>query len=313
MKLLFYTAVNKKYEHFIPIYCYFALRSEKKSLVEVGVQNKKRVEKENEAVLRILRNRFGNRIKLTELDFEGILPGAVRFINEPVMSNTCKYVYIGDIDILILDDKIVERHLNNMSDYDVKFSNVIRRESKMNRLSGLHFAPTEVQYPLPNMRGINYNKETSKVGADENVLYKIMKRKGYMVKREMSFRPTHGIHMRYKSPPFGKRRDHESVKMKFKEIKDDDVYCPWDGLEKKVYRKRFLDEMYKDSFREMYFDMDIKARNMINVLENACLNRFGDYAKESYDHILKNTNREKEAARSYTKRFIKKAISYIIH
>jgi len=160
--------------------------------------------------VKLLRELFGDKFRLRTVDFEGVLPGAVRFITEPVLANTCEHVYIGDIDILIFDENIEQKHLNNMSQNEAEFSNIIRGLNKTEgtncRLSGLHFAPTELQYPLPDLEDVDFSANNTVRGADEHVLYKIMDKKDVMISREMDYRPVHGIHMRTGNHPFGKSK-----------------------------------------------------------------------------------------------------------
>lgn len=245
---------------------------------------------------------FESKFKLTTVDFDGVIPGAVRFITEPVLADICDYVYIGDIDILILDEDIERQHLDNMSDNNAKFSNIIRSpestEGNKYRLSGLHFSPTDVQYPLPNLDDIDFSENNTVKGADEHVLYKIMEKKDVMVSREMDYRPVHGIHMRTNNHPFGKSKISRP-EASFERISDGSQKLSWSGLEVTSYRDSYIKELNTDEFQEIYFEVDIKIRNMLTVLENACVGRFTEFEEEAFTYIIME---------AYYERLIREAI-----
>ena len=289
MSILFYTAADEQYEKFAPLYIYFTLRSNPESHVEIGLEDSDRYVAENERQIEILRELFGERFKLTTVDFDCVLASTVRWITEPELADRCEYVYIGDIDILIFDDNIEEQHLNNMAEHDAPFSNIIREDKQTDgdnyRLSGLHFAPTETQYPIPDLDGLDYAIDNDVRGTDETIIYKIMKRKGVMVPEEMDFRPIHGIHMRTNNHPFGiKRRsrpDHS-----FEEITSGNVRTPWTGIEVEEYREEFMRCLENENFQSLFFHLDTEIKNMLMILENACMERFDQYEEEAFTYII---------------------------
>jgi len=303
MTVLFYTTANKEYEHFVPLYIYFALRSNPDSYVEIGIEDVASYKEENKSQIEVLDNLFGDQYTLTTVNFDGVLPGAVRFITEPTLVDHADYVYIGDIDILLIDDDIESQHLENMRKHDAPFSNEIRPPDKTEnlhyRLTGLHFAPTDIQYPLPNLDSVDYTTDTNIRGADEHALYTIMSLKGKMISRNMSFRPEHGIHMRTDAHPFGTKHSGKP-KYSYEEISEGNQSYAWNGLEVSYYREQILQEFNNNDFQKLFFTLDIEAKNLLVTLENACRDRFDEFEQEAQTYIM---------AKSRQKRLIDKALS----
>lgn len=298
MSLLFYTAANKEYQFFTPIYIYSALKHNPEAYVEVGLADSEKYKNDNPELINILRKEYGDRFKLTSVDFKNRLPGAVRFITEPKLSEECDYVYIGDIDILILDENIENIHLAHMNENNLPFSNRIRpehaAEGKNHRLSGLHFAPVDLQYPLPNLDDINYSSDNNISGADENVLYRIMDKKQKNIPKCINFRPEHGIHMRKGSHPFGSRRDKKAIKFSFEKIIGGEQQWAWTGIEQSEYRRQFLSILEDDLFRQMYPHLNIKMKNIILILENVCRDRYSKFEEEAYQYIISESGFERK-------------------
>lgn len=304
MSVLFYTAANREYEFFAPLYIYFVLNSNPDAHVEIGLEDADAFIQGNQRAIEILTAEFGERFTFRTVTFDNILPGAVRFITEPTMADQCEYVYIGDIDILILDADIKDRHLRHMEREDIPFSNVTRANTETRhgevKLSGLHFAPTELQYPLPDLTGIDYTVTNPMPGADENVLYEIMRKKGQMIPHGLEYRPEHGIHVRMHSHPFGRRPGWSGPRFSFEAIQSGTQRIPWSGVEKESYRQKFLETVEEPAFRKLYFELDIRARNHLMVLENICAGRFDEFEQESYEYV---------ASRYLNRRLIEKKLS----
>ena len=183
MSTLFLTSADTKYEIFVPLYIFFALTHNEDALVEIFLCDVDAFKKKNLESLRVLNDLFPNKFLFTEVNFLNYSPNVVRFIHEPDLKDECDYVYIGDIDILIMDSDIEKQHKKNMLEHKIPFSNIIRppevTERDKFRLSGLHFAPMSSQYPLPDISDLDLSSENTTRGSDENILYEIMKRKKY--------------------------------------------------------------------------------------------------------------------------------------
>jgi hypothetical protein len=288
--LLFYTAANGEYEKFVPLYIYFALTSNPESYVEVALEDSEKYVQKNTEVINTLKKLFGDQFRLSTVDFGDTLPGAVRFITKPELADKCEYVYISDIDILIFDDELKQKHIDNMNKYDAPFSNIVRgpahTEGNNYRLSGLHFAPTDLQYPIPDLKDVDYSIDNDVRGADENILYEIMKRKkDEMIPDEMDFRPVPGIHMRTNSHPFGERKRHRPNNS-FQEVSTGKVRIPWTGIEVEEYRDAFIHTLNDEDFQSIYFQLDVEMKNMLMVLENACKDRFDQFEGEAFTYII---------------------------
>jgi hypothetical protein len=160
-----------------------------------------------------------------------VWPNAVRFVTTPL--TVSDYVYIGDIDIVVLGPDILGRHLKHMSRTGLPFSNAIRTGSK--RLTGLHFTRYDALYPLPEHADLNDR-------LDEMMLTTLVRRKiGEFPSSIRRFRPLHGIHVSPNRPPqsefHGKHRDRTTVRVKGWDW-DADKYIP-------LWRKFRVTEMFK--------------------------------------------------------------------
>lgn len=250
-KFLFYTACNEAYEHFIPLYIYFTLTNNRNSAVEIGVLNKERYIKENKLLLNELHALFGDDFFISEANNPKpkFLPNAIRFINQP--KTRAEYVYIGDIDILILEKDICEMHLKQMEKSSQPFSNKRRLNSKENRLTGLHFCSYDIMYPLPEIdpewRLLN----------DEVMLWKIMDNKGYMVSDSYQFRPVHGIHISPSRHPVGE--------------------LGWGVTEKRMIEYKAIRN--DPNFQKVLESSDMNTKNIIYILDNVCEGTYDNLAK----------------------------------
>lgn len=122
------------------------------------------------------------------------MDNSYRFIVEPMIKR--EYVYIGDIDIMILEN-VFDKH-SYIFEKGLPYSNIVRVNSK--KLTGLHFCRYDKQYPLPNI-----NDLIDSVFNDEDLLYAIMDRKGLIYPADeyrKIQRPVHGIHMSLNRMPF---------------------------------------------------------------------------------------------------------------
>ncbi len=288
MSTLFYTAANRTYWYFAPLYIYFTLSANEDWALEIGLEDAAEFQAQNANALKVLSSRFGGRFKITDVDIAGRIPNVVRFVEEPTFETNRDYVYIGDIDILILDDDIEEKHIENMRKNNFPFSNKLRPASTPGlgrRLTGLHFAPMSLQYPLPDITDLNLIAGHSVMGRDEHILYEIMRRKGVMVPETARFRPEHGIHLSRGRHPYGRRTDGQNLKFDFEEIRTKNQSVAWSNIHKKPYREK-LAERFKDPlFRELFFELDIKARNLIMILDNIVEERFDDFFLEAQKFI----------------------------
>lgn len=196
LDLTIFTCANRAYEDFTPLFVASALWSNPQAHVEVGL--------EDAAAFRatpawtLLRDRFGDRFTIRSVawtDGQGrpIRPGTVRFVTQPAVP--AFYTYITDIDIIMLDRGIQQRHARHMLREGLPYSNWVRPGE--DRLTGLHFTRSDFQYPLPAVDDLALGSLN-----DEMALFVIVERLlGRSPPRGPMFRPVHGIHVSPNRPP----------------------------------------------------------------------------------------------------------------
>lgn len=183
---------DKKYSIFAIPYTFFALTTNKSAVVEIFFENLEHFLHRNKTGITKLKEIFGSRFLFRQSKYsnQNVIPNTIRFLEKPLFKS--KYIYIGDIDLLILDN-IVNTHTNLINKNSIPFSNILRTSSldtKYPRLSGLHFCKYEDYYPIPDLSDLDLTKVN-----DEYVLYEIMLRKSLMVPVEFQTRPECGIHI----------------------------------------------------------------------------------------------------------------------
>ena len=192
MSVLFFTCANEPYEDFAPLYAFSILAHVPDARVEIGIENEKAFRTRYQKAISIIEKSFGKdrldirTVRWTQPDGKRIVPNTVRFVNEP--RGKAEYVYIGDIDVIVLNSNLVSAHLHHMSVTGLPYSNSIRPDTE--RMSGLHFTKADVHYPLPPIDDLDLHRMN-----DEAVLYTIVVRKGLPVHPGRWYRPIHGIHI----------------------------------------------------------------------------------------------------------------------
>lgn len=200
--LLIYVYADKDYEMFVLPYIFFALAANKTAHIEVvlGEEGSELLD-QNHPGKRELEDLYGvGRFTIRASDLpknHRSTPNVRRFIEVPVCKS--EYLYIGDIDIMIMED-VLKAHLPVLKETGLVYSNKVRDSSVRNpRLTGLHFTRYEEFYPLPDMSDIDLLKSN-----DEEVLYKMVIRKGVDVNHSLDYRPELGIHMSLSRDPLGR-------------------------------------------------------------------------------------------------------------
>lgn len=191
--LLFYTCANQKYFEFAILYPLFVLQRNPEAVVEIGICNLKKFKKKYAHLIDFYNKAYPKKILFSSIYAGNILPNSIRFLTQPHLKS--RYVYIGDVDILILEN-ILASHLDNIAKHNLDFSNICRPGTR--KLSGLHFIEYDKMYPVKIPFGINLHKKN-----DEDLLYLLMKNKGLRIPDEQkcTYRPTHGLHVSYFSRP----------------------------------------------------------------------------------------------------------------
>lgn len=208
---------GSEYQEFIPVYIYSILCSYPDYFVFIfcGEKIKQNVRKSIDILEQI-----GN-FKI----FENHLPGHSEKIKKGVAA-ACKrwllyisefldfdFLYIGDVDIFILPEKLslLDQHLIHCQTLKLDYSNV-RRRASAKRMSGLHFVKVAPYFkkmlPIINKysKSILNEKSNYEVVDDEAMLFDMVNESGlglcpqatsieYADPRVPSFRPYHGIHL----------------------------------------------------------------------------------------------------------------------
>ncbi len=191
-KVTIFTYADATYFRFVAPFIYFWFRTNPDVSVEVIVSDRDSYMRWYSPQVEFLKCKFPSRQFLirNQVVSKDIVPNTVRFVEMPEIVS--EYVYIADIDILVLDSNVTEQHVGEMERTKLPYSNIKRVGSE--KLSGLHFSRSDAYYPLPDLDGIDLTKQN-----DEAVLYEIVSRKGLAIPIS-DFRPVHGIHVSYNRP-----------------------------------------------------------------------------------------------------------------
>lgn len=200
IRTTFFTCCNKKYQEFVPFFASSILKNNPDSVVEVGVEDM--IHSDNfQSSIKYIKDLYGDRFFLREVKFDIIningksfrtCPNVIRFIEEPILKS--RYIYIGDVDIITLENDITNIHLDHMSKTGLNYSNIIRpiRENEIyKRMTGLHFSKWDNYYPIGDFENL---AEKSLLSLDEVFLHEIVSSKNDTIESDI-FRPVHGIHI----------------------------------------------------------------------------------------------------------------------
>ena len=184
-----------------------------------------------------------------EVNLKPKMDNSIRFCINPV--TTSEYVYIGDIDIMILED-ILKVHAPIFG-HGLTYSNVIRTGTK--KLTGLHLTKSSSQYPLGPIDDL-----VEKIGNDEELLYAIMERKGLLYSNDVSQplnigRPIHGIHLSLNRLPFSFHNERVGWGLTY------------DWLEK--FKLIAITSEFKDFFETLYPGSQQILINLVYLSEGA--------------------------------------------
>jgi hypothetical protein len=202
--------VNKKYENYIPYFCFFTLKSYPDYFIKIfSVDSISEEIKDvlfktcNIEKISIIENFFKNLPKSNQelKTFRWLIP------NE--YFKDYDYVYIGDVDMLICKEApgILEQHINHCNINCLPYSNCIRPNT--NRLSGLHFFKvneyckfvdeTIKKYKdLLKKRKLGLNNRKKR---NEQILYNIIVESGLDLPKDKhridinGSGPHHGVHL----------------------------------------------------------------------------------------------------------------------
>lgn len=206
--LTFFTATDSRYEPFVLPYLASALHHNSAACAEVRLESPERFAVGNAQALDLLSRRFPGRFALSGLTpMPGVHVSTLRFLETPQQET--EFVYIGDIDILILEE-VAPAHIAHMERAGLPYSNVRRPNAP--RLTGLHFTRWDAYYPP-----VELTAEGRRAG-DEAVLHSLVKQRGLALPDPAdTFRPDHGYHLSITRntagglPPWGGLRSEQLV------------------------------------------------------------------------------------------------------
>jgi len=247
-RVLVYTCCDEFYSHYIPIFCNGLLRMDKlkKIDIEIGVNIKKLSDNEEKA-LQYLRKKYPQ--SKIQIDYNSFVKnksgvyynnqlfkiGSIRFVIQPRIKN--KYVYISDVDILVLVNNFYLELIDDMKRRKKCYSNIQRINTL--RLTGLHFIKYDSYYPIPVLNNTSI--------LDEILLYNIMKAKGIKIDNYTQYRPVFGIHLSPSRPNVGS-------------------YAKTVGWGADNYKFQWLDYMKSEDFKFIYPLLDSTIINKIKKL-----------------------------------------------
>lgn len=187
--LTVFTVADRRYEPFVLPYAASVLSHNADAVVEVVVEQPRRFMAENADALEILDASFPGGLVLTRGVFAE-KPHSLRFLLTPTVRS--EYVYIGDIDVMILTD-LAAPHRAEMERTGLPYSNMVRPGQE--RLTGLHFTRWDAFYPLTTI-----DDQPKLRAMDEHYLYQIILKRGLGLPLG-EFRPMLGYHLTLSRSP----------------------------------------------------------------------------------------------------------------
>jgi hypothetical protein len=188
---------------------------------------------------------YPERFRITSVPFDKAQPSVVRFIFQPTLQ--ARYVYIGDIDILVLED-VISFSLEAMTRFKTRYSNIVRRNFPPPdyRLTGLHFSEYNYYYPVQLPPDVDLTDR--QWGFDEKLLYQIVAQKG-PVSQELNIHSLHGFHLSHHGWPFHPRRG-------------------W-GVDNETYRSAYSKLAQSEAWRAVKPHFDRRYQIILGVLDLA--------------------------------------------
>ena len=196
-----------QYSKYVPYYIYSILKSYPNYFVKVFCMDELS-KKENECLALIRENLSANFI-IKEKYFpfyqfrKQKLGKPLRFLIPFHEFSEFDYVYIGDVDFLIVEESpsLLDGHIEHCKKIELPYSNQIRPNS--NRLTGLHFFKVKEYYHTMNEVIGYYSNHLDKVHdfmkkyrSDEILLYKMIEEGiGFGKINQCHYRPHHGFHL----------------------------------------------------------------------------------------------------------------------
>jgi len=256
----FFTVATGKYKQFVLPYMVSVLWSNSDSFVEIMTDEPGYFYNIKEILERFYSGRFLIRRYNQQLEKWGrkkfFNPNAIRFVETPVQK--LEYTYIGDIDILVLEQNISELLSEHSMCIGKCYSNIVRKNS--DRLTGLHFVHTKDYYERVSKEYldsiISIINSGRCIDSDEQLLFKIVEEKhGLPVYFNESKKYSH-ITFDYR-PVFG---------IHFSPNRFIDGEIGWGVSEKRIKLYKQLKESNEWEQLSVYFDSEYLV--LLNILES---------------------------------------------
>jgi hypothetical protein len=194
--------------------------------VEVVVDDLKLFKEEYKSGIKKLRSFFGGRFLLRQLPerykarfnshnkyIGGCNPRSLRWTLRP--ETNAKYTYVGDIDILMLEDNMFDYHLPIMKRTNLPYSNKSRLPVK--RLGGLHFCDTKKWYErIPQKYVDSIVLRDNSQYVSEFLLFHLAEK--FHKITDNQDRSMHGIHMCKRRPICGSFESNMNWALTYKRI-----------------------------------------------------------------------------------------------
>lgn len=207
-------AVGEKYENVLPMYALYALTSNNNSVVEMVVVNSTDFTNRKKGPLSWI-SKFANKksgaICVRDYDKDHSkrtgISNTWRFLEVPYVK--ANYTYLADVDIYLRESVLQSKRLEQMSFFNLPYSNCIRPNTT--RLTGVMLVETEKFYTTSLIKA-QQEVDFSKGENDEVVLYKLANATHGLPtdaafantseeKAMAAYRPVHGIHLSYNRGP----------------------------------------------------------------------------------------------------------------
>lgn len=275
--VLVFTYADERYAMFAVPFVYFALKNNSAAIVEIALESESRFYARYGRAVDYLSGIFGGRFlfrqsKSYKKNGKAIIPNTVRFVEVP--ESKAEYLYIGDIDLLIVDD-VVAVHRKLMKENSLPFSNILRKRKSVDalpRLSGLHFCYFDDYYPLPDLSDLDLCKTN-----DEHVLYQIMERQNIMVPESFDKRPTCGVHMSLSRDPSGRCTGPNAP------IFDSQVVMGWGS---QIYYGRLLNQMREPEYANLQGHMSLEFRLFQLIFEAIATNNQAALERAAMSYLV---------------------------
>tara|TARA_Y100000741_G_C18188915_1_gene532664 strand:- start:212 stop:1048 length:837 start_codon:yes stop_codon:yes gene_type:complete len=184
-----------KYQKFLIPYTFFALMNNKNSHVEIVVEDvekfKAKYKNELEELNKIEKIKNNYLIRQMKFKRNKNIPNVYRFYEVPTVK--AKYTYIGDVDIMILED-ILDKHFLKHWPGKLPYNNILRRPNHVN-ITGLQMVKTDKYFTeeFVACQKRHYLKNWN--GNDEFILGQMCKEIHGLPSFNYRFRPEGGVHI----------------------------------------------------------------------------------------------------------------------